>query len=55
MKNAVILASLILFSLTITTAATSVGFAGKAEAFGGGCPITIPDDWRKCALCVGEC
>lgn len=55
MKNAVLLASLILFGLGTTTAVTSVGLASKAEARGGGCPLTVPDDWRKCALCPFEC
>lgn len=55
MKMMVLLTSLIVFGLGTTTAITSVGLSGQAEARGGGCPITVPDDWRKCALCPYEC
>ena len=55
MKKTVILASLIMFGLGTTATVSSFVFSSTAEARGGGCPLTVPDDWRKCALCVGEC
>ncbi len=55
MKKTVILASLIMFGLGTTAVVTSLGLLNTAEARGGGCPLTVPDDWRKCALCPYEC
>ena len=56
MKKFVVYTSLLMFGMGAMTTITSYAFPRDALAgYGGGCPITVPDDWRKCALCPHEC
>lgn len=56
MKKFVVYTSLLMFGMGAMTTITSYAFPRDAQAgYGGGCPITVPDDWRKCALCPHEC